>query len=345
MTQQLEFVQLEGTHRDIGLQHGRRLCERISRTALFYNDVLFQGQSDLIEEQGNLYLSQIDQFNQGFGDEIRGIAEGSDQPVWQIAALNARTEIYQRVNASPTNECTASFFPRTRLLGQNWDWMEPLEKLIVVMQITRPDGHQILQMTEPGIMAKIGFNSKGLGVCLNILVGGANPPRVPVHILLRSALESDSLEEFRDILDSTPMGTFSNILAADSKGDFLDVEICGDHTRYVDYGDRPIVHTNHFLSPYRECTNEATDDSFASSRQRYSRGSHLYSTVASDLDRFKLMLADEQNAPNEICRAYRMVEGNILGTVTSIIMDLQNQALHITAGKCSENPWQCVTFS
>lgn len=341
----LELIQLAGTHREIGLQHGQRLRESISKTANFYNDVLFQGQFDLIEEQGNLYLSQIDQFNQGFGEEIRGIAEASDQPDWQIAALNARTEIYQKVDASPSSECTSSFFPHTGLLGQNWDWMEPLEELIVVMQITRPDGHKILQMTEPGIIGKIGFNSKGLGVCLNILTGGANPPRIPVHILLRSALESDSLEEFKTTLESSPMGTYSNILAADSKGGFLDVEICGDHSRYLDYRDAPIVHTNHFLSPYGESTDEATNELFASSRQRYARCNHLYATVDSDLDKFKLMLADEENAPNEICRAYRLVQGNILGTVASIIMDLKNQALHITAGRCSNNPWHCLTFS
>lgn len=341
----LEFIQLAGTHREIGLQHGQQLRERISKTADFYNAVLFQGQVDLIEKQGNLYLSQIDQFNQGLGSEIRGIAEGSDQPDWQIAALNARTEIYQKVNASPKSECTAAFFPQTRLLGQNWDWMQPLEELIVVMQITRPDGHQILQMTEPGIIGKIGFNSKGLGVCLNILTGGANPPRVPVHVLLRSALESDSLEDFKTILERTPMGTYSNILVADSKGEFLDVEICGDHSRYVDYRDGPIVHTNHFLSSYSDCTDEATNELFASSRQRFATGNNLYATANSDLDNFKLMLADEENAPHEICRAYRLVEGNILGTVASIIMDLQNQALHITAGKCSENPWHSVSFS
>ena len=122
------------------------------------------------------------------------------------------------------------------------------------------------------------------------------------------------------------------------------MDICGDHIRYLDYSDVPIVHTNHFLGPYAACTNEATDEAFASSRQRYARGTHLYESVDSDLERFKLMLADEENAPNEICRAYRLVEGNILGTVTSIIMDLQNQALHITSGKCSENPWQRLTL-
>ena len=141
------------------------------------------------------------------------------------------------------------------------------------------------------------------------------------------------------------MGTYSNILAADSTSNTLDAEICGDHVRYLDYRNGPIVHTNHFLSPYGEGTNEATDERFASSRARYARGSQLYGSVAAALARFKLMLADEEDAPNEICRTYRMVEGNILGTVSSIIMDLQNQALHITAGKCSENPWQCLTIN
>ena len=74
-------------------------------------------------------------------------------------------------------------------------------------------------------------------------------------------------------------------------------------------------------------------------------GSHLYKTVDADLDKFSLVLADEEDAPNEICRAYRLVEGNVLGTVTSIIMDLQNQVLHITAGRCSMNPWYSVSIT
>lgn len=342
---ELELLQLSGTHREIGLQHGQLLRERISRTTKFYNDVLFQGKFDLIEEQGNLYLQKIDQFNSDFGDEIRAIAEGSGQPVWQIAALNARTEIYQRVDASPKSECTAAFFPETGLLGQNWDWMEPMEELIVVMQITLPDGLKILQMTEPGIIGKIGFNSKGLGVCLNILTGPGNSPQVPVHVLLRSALECNSLQEFRNILDSTPMGTFSNIMTADSNSDCFDAEICGDHVRYPKYADGTMVHTNHFLSTYADRTDEATDDKFASSRERFSRGAKLYPGVDSNLDKFKLMLADEDNAPLEICRAFRMVEGNILGTIASIVMDLPNQTLHISIGKCSENPWHCLALN
>lgn len=336
---EMKFIQLHGSHQEIGFQHGSQLRERISQTAQFYNEVLFQGQFDLIKEQGLLYLAKIAEFNSGFAEEICAIAEGAGQPEWQIAALNARTEIYQRVDSGAKSECTSAYFPQANLLGQNWDWMEPLENLIVVMEITRPDGHKIIQMTEPGIIGKIGFNSSGLGVCLNILTGGANPPQVPVHILLRAALESNSVQEFRTLMENTPMGTFSNIMAADRSGDFMDVEICGDHCEFLDYKDAPIVHTNHFLGSYSGETDEAEDEKFASSRLRYTTGSQIYTSDKPPLEKFTTLLSDENQAPLEICRAYRMVEGNIIGTVSSIIMDLESQILHITIGKCSENPW------
>jgi isopenicillin-N N-acyltransferase-like protein len=41
-----------------------------------------------------------------------------------------------------------------------------------VQKIIRPDGHQLIQLTEPGILGKIGMNSAGVGVCLNILAAG-----------------------------------------------------------------------------------------------------------------------------------------------------------------------------
>ncbi len=341
----LHVIRVKGTYHEIGLAHGEQLRERIAETASFYNEVLFRGQHDLIRQQGELYQAVIEDFSAGFATEIRAIARAANQPVWQIAALNARTEIYQRVEASPKSECTSAYFPESRLLGQNWDWMEPMEQLVVVMEITYPDGHRILQLTEPGIIGKIGLNSSGLGVCLNILTGPASPPALPVHIILRAALECRSISAFSDLLKQIPLGTFSNILIADESGHCQDFEICGDQLQQIDYGDQPIVHTNHFLSEYRERTQEATDPLFASSRQRFSRGSELYIEAKANLAQFKQMLADETGAPLEICRSYRLVNGNIIGTVSSLIMDLKARELHITMGKCSKNPWHKLSIN
>jgi isopenicillin-N N-acyltransferase-like protein len=70
------------------------------------------------------------------------------------------------------NECTSLFCPTNGILAQNWDWDKTLESLMFVQKITRPDRHQLIQLTEPGILGKIGMNSAGLGVCLNILSTG-----------------------------------------------------------------------------------------------------------------------------------------------------------------------------
>ena len=92
--------------------------------------------------------------------------------------LNARTEIMLS-NAKPNlmssdgpNECTSLFCPTKGILAQNWDWDKTLESLMFVQKITRSDRHHLIQLTEPGILGKIGMNSAGLGVCLNILSTG-----------------------------------------------------------------------------------------------------------------------------------------------------------------------------
>jgi isopenicillin-N N-acyltransferase-like protein len=54
------------------------------------------------------------------------------------------------------------------MIGQTWDWAQRLEGHFVVMEIQFPSGHKLTQLTEAGIIGKIGFNNCGLGVTLNI---------------------------------------------------------------------------------------------------------------------------------------------------------------------------------
>ena len=54
------------------------------------------------------------------------------------------------------------------LLAQNWDWHPDLRASTVVW-IVEHDDRWFATLTEAGILAKIGLNSAGLGVCLNIL--------------------------------------------------------------------------------------------------------------------------------------------------------------------------------
>lgn len=68
-----------------------------------------------------------------------------------------------------TPEATAS---GQTLLGQNWDWMPKLDGHTVLLKIRQHDKPTVLTYTEAGIVAKIGMNTAGLGLCVNLFVTG-----------------------------------------------------------------------------------------------------------------------------------------------------------------------------
>src|SRR3954451_3552940 len=94
--------------------------------------------------------------------EIEAIAKGADVDPHDLFAVNARTEIL-----AGADEC--SVIGAGGLLAQNWDWHPDLSDSTVVWIVEMPDGRWFATLTEAGILAKIGLNDAGLGVCLNIL--------------------------------------------------------------------------------------------------------------------------------------------------------------------------------
>ncbi len=103
------------------------------------------------------------------------------------------------------------------------------------------DKHSILMMTEPGIIGKIGFNSCGLGVTLNFLERtNFVKTGVPVHILLRAALDCKSVQEWKNkVMHLLPVelrGTSSAIFACDASGSWLHLEFAGRDIRIVSEG-------------------------------------------------------------------------------------------------------------
>ncbi|CAF1511888.1 unnamed protein product, partial [Didymodactylos carnosus] len=175
--------------RDIGHQHGLLLKDRIHLTIDFYKKhfLTYKSYSEqFLFSKCEHYRSIISQYNASYIDELDAISISSNvHPLW-IIALNIRSEIINHLLLE-TNECTALYSKTDRLLGQNWDWAEEFEHLAFINYLNS----DILQLTEPGVLGKIGFNSSGIGVCLNFVqpVTVVNDS-IPLHILLRSILDS-----------------------------------------------------------------------------------------------------------------------------------------------------------
>lgn len=342
----LIHIKVSGTPREIGFQQGQVMADRIQSAWEFYSGKLFGGQTAFIEAYGNKYLTAIGAFSGSYAEEIEAMADGAKMQPWQIAAMNARTELFHRLlEGVSVNECTAAYFPERGVLGQNWDWMEELEPLVVVLEIEREDGHRILQMTEPGIIGKIGLNSKGIGVCLNILMGGASPVSVPVHILLRSVLDGEDLHAIYSTFTQITHGTYSNILAADEKGRHIDMEFSGTKMEAVDYASHSPLHTNHFLGEEGKALNSGHDLLNENSLIRYDRGRRLIDAMGRTpgVPELKSVLMDAENRENSICVEYKPLFGLNVGTVSSVIMDLPGKTMHVTCGNPRKSSYS--TFS
>ena len=144
---QFEEYTISGTPRERGQAHGEQLAEQIHATQQFYADIFPIGEREVLTRSQQFRLA-IRGFNADYGEEIDGIAKAADiDPLW-IYALNSRTELLALGEPADVNECTALYFRPTSTLGQNWDWGQRMENLIVLMRIEHPDGHSIRMIAE-----------------------------------------------------------------------------------------------------------------------------------------------------------------------------------------------------
>ena len=145
------------------------------------------------------------------------------------------------------------------LLAQNWDW-HPDTSASTVIQIVEHEHGWFVTLTEAGILAKIGLNDAGLGVCLNILHTTADGgcTGTAIHVLLRQILETcRTVDEAIALLTQATTSASSAVTVA-TPGDVATVELSPGGANVI----RGSVgaHTNHFLEPPRKGTDTAPEE-------------------------------------------------------------------------------------
>lgn len=245
-----------------GRQVGERWAEQIRRTVSLYLD--FFNQVDVAPERvrslGEGSLGALEGWCPGLAREVAGLAEGAGLPLWQLAALNARTEILAVMPTPPEGECSTAVHaplgdqaPRTI---QTWDWHDSLVPQGLMLQLLGSTGLEVKLFTEFGMLGKIGVNSAGLGLHFNILhhASDNDAAEVPVHAVARRVLEeARSVDEAIDLARSARVSA-STVLTVFSRHDraprAASIELSPQATAVVlPDADGWITHTNHFLAP------------------------------------------------------------------------------------------------
>ncbi len=264
-----------------------------------------------------------------------GVPQHDNEPQLELA-------IPQAVLVGDMSECTTVVAtPAASALGkswlaQNWDWSGDQRAACVLLRVNQPNKPTLLTLTEAGIVAKIGVNSAGLAVTLNILASQSDgkQPGMPVHVLLRTMLEQESLEDAVAWAKRHRSGASSCVTVADAQGQAVSLEITpsGVGEAYPEHG--LLVHTNHCVCAVTQ-PNASPLAATSSSQPRYSRAAALMQQAHGQVgvDSIKSVLRDLEDAPMCICRhpdpALHPCERT--ESVAGVIMDTQARVMHVAA--------------
>ncbi|KAL2416066.1 Isopenicillin-N N-acyltransferase [Exophiala dermatitidis] len=320
---------------EIGLEHGTKAAPQIASTIQFYAD-LFQKKVKLSWEQAcseaKRFVPHIHQYYPHLESEMQGIAKGAGVTYEEILALNVRSELFF---GAALDGCTSLSWETdsTCYLAQNWDWMVEQKPNLVLLQIVQKDKPVIQQVTEAGIIGKIGLNSAGVGLCVNaIRCAGSDVNRTPIHIMWRLVLESPSVDAALEAIKAHGCGGACHMLIAD-KSRSIGVEVTHQTIKYLQPDEKGrVFHSNHMLESHPGTDMLWVNDSLTRVQRIRELADKLEGEVTQDaLQKF---LCDEDNYP---CSINREQKGESdAASVFSITMDLAKVEAKVLLGRPSK---------
>lgn len=258
----------------------------------------------------------------------------------------------------PSDGCTAlSYHPPSRrrdpsasLLAQNWDWQPAQAPNLIILHISQQPSTAITtipaiaMVTEAGIIGKIGLNSAGVGTCLNaIRARGLDPTRLPVHLALRTILESRTLTgAMVNVKRLGGVAGSAHILVADAEG-ARGLEFAGGRKEFKvvlpDERGR-VVHTNHLVLEHPGVEEPGW---LPDSKERLVRmgvltdgeGALVAGDGKVDFARVLELFKDEEGFPCSINRL-GVSEGESQ-TLFTIVMDLERKEALVKVGRPTED--------
>jgi predicted choloylglycine hydrolase len=246
------IVQLRGTHREIGLQHGRLLHAEIRA---LYDAYIVHGLVEK-EHQSIEGLTKVARHYEPFipaalREELHGIAEGAGLPYDQILVMNTFADAL--LGKSP-RFCSAVAVHGSDglLIGRNLDWVNHgVAHRSGVVFLLEPRGERrVLSVGWPGIAGVVtGMNDRGVVVTMNMAISSdAEPNATPVLLRIRDVLAHASSAEAA-VADATsqPRTMAMNWMVADA-GSAAVVELTGHRFAVRPMAGSCAVTTNYFES-------------------------------------------------------------------------------------------------
>lgn len=355
------IISLSGSPFELGFQHGSQAKKAIEDNVRFYMNLwqyLGGGRRDEILKDIQGFVPYIEQCDPQILEELQGVADGSGVKVEEIVALNARTEVTFACLPNPMKGaapggCTSfAITPEATqnghmFIGQNWDWRAEAENSCIVLKLHQQDKPDIIMHTEAGTVGHRGFNSAGIGVCINYIRCEDDEFRLglPFLIKLRVILNSTNLPDCLKMLMSFVGPNSMNMVIAHRDGEAIDVENTPNDVLFLYPEGGILTHANHFESP-RLKARDIGKSTLPDTIFRSNRALRLLNDCKGTLgwDTIEEVLKDHFGYPNSICR-HRDERDNPIDqweTLSSMIMDLTEGKMLYTEGPPCCHPYKSI---
>ena len=357
-------ITVHGTPAERGRAYGRLAARQVHRGIAAYRDI-FEHRAGLdwnaAVAHARAFVGEIESFAPDALEEMHGIATGAEVSFDSILVLNCRSELMfaaaRSKGETPPCECTSfAVTPEASgdghmLLGQNWDWVPFARELCVLLDVRRDDKPSFATIVEAGMLAKVGVNAAGFGLCTNTLVSerDAGHRGVPYHVMLRALLDAESVDDAGRILSSMPRALSANYLVADRSGRAMNFETIAGGKGQI-RATRPqggvLAHANHFLAPEFAAIDAYVGKSPHSLTRLAAMRRGLQASERLSVKRLQEMLRDHEHAPNGICSHPDPGAHPLYArcTVASLIADLTIGEFWFTDGPPCSNAYEPYRF-
>ena len=283
-------------------------------------------------------------YRQAMVDELQGIADATGVSLVDMMLLQVRNQVRPEADTGCTSFSLAAMADAQPgpCVAQNWDNDPALDEFTVVLT-RRPTGKPaLMNVTQAGLIAYIGFNDAGIGACLNTLPAPSREVGVPHYFTLRGIYEATSLEGAIQAVQGAERAIPANIMLATPQGP-ADLEVTLDDVYVlVDEGSGRVTHTNHCL--HRDLIGINDDfPELIQSQPRKRRIDELLANCGQDtkLDGVQSLLSDHQGFPRSICRhSNDDPDTGFWQTVFSVVIEPNSRQMHVSRGTPCDHPYE-----
>lgn len=240
-------IEVSGTPREMGRQHGRQAENQIQTYASLYEiftSIPGLNPEEFLEE----YEATLEKTAPSLAEEMKGIAEGADVSYDFVLFLNGFLSM-RCTSWGATGDATEDGHA---ILGKNRDFTYASYKNQIILKANPENGNSFVSLTNAGLVGMDQFlNEEGLGAVNDMVASKGGDGGISTLLFFRLIAQNcSSMENVTNFLDNVPLSHGGNFLFAEDTGRLLLAEVAAGKGNYnaVRPAENVMFRTNHYVT-------------------------------------------------------------------------------------------------